>query len=48
MQKVSVRDLSIVDSRVNYTSLFYITTIEMSKISLQNTTFTYFGKLVET
>lgn len=41
-------DLSIIDSRVNYTSLFYITTVEMSRISLKNTTFTYFGKMVET
>lgn len=48
MQKVYVSGFSMINSRVNYTTLFHITTIDMSKVYVYNTTFTYFGKMVET
>ncbi|CAD8199978.1 unnamed protein product [Paramecium pentaurelia] len=48
MQKVKINGFSMINSRVNYTTLFHITTIDMSKVYLYNTTFTYFGKMVQT
>ncbi|CAD8104832.1 unnamed protein product [Paramecium sonneborni] len=48
MQRVSVSGFEMTNSRVNYTTLFYITTIDVSKVYVYNTTFTYFGKIFET
>ncbi|CAD8202516.1 unnamed protein product [Paramecium octaurelia] len=48
MQKVKINGFTMVNSRVNYTTLFHITTIDMSRAYLYNTTFTYFGKMVQT
>ena len=48
MQKIKINGFSMINSRVNYTTLFHITTIDMSKVYVYNTTFTYFGKIVET
>ncbi|CAD8198753.1 unnamed protein product [Paramecium octaurelia] len=48
MQKVSISGFEMTNSRVNYTSLFYITTIDISGVYVYNTTFTYFGKIFET
>ncbi|CAD8119529.1 unnamed protein product [Paramecium sonneborni] len=48
MQKVSVSGFEMTNSRVNYTTLFYITTIDISQVYVYNTTFTYFGKIFET
>ncbi|CAD8089599.1 unnamed protein product [Paramecium primaurelia] len=48
MQKISISGFEMTNSRVNYTSLFYITTIDINRVYVYNTTFTYFGKIFET
>ncbi|CAD8095274.1 unnamed protein product [Paramecium sonneborni] len=48
MQQIKVNDFQIYDSKVNYTSLFKITTIELSDVYMKNTKFTYKGRLIQT
>ncbi|CAK88462.1 unnamed protein product (macronuclear) [Paramecium tetraurelia] len=48
MQQIKVNNFQMQDSKVNSTVLFHITTIELSDAYLQNTKFTFKGRLIQT
>ncbi|CAD8097272.1 unnamed protein product [Paramecium sonneborni] len=48
MQQIKVNNFQMYDSKINYTALFHITTIELSDVYLKNISFTNNGRLIQT